>query len=219
MTNQKNICYQNSQNSLGRLVVPSAGLYHWSLVTHCLLALLSRKALFAGAIFFSRMLTMTCQSSLLIRVLNELCLPVCTLKSDFQLPRHLQLIWLHAKHAALPYFSGSSALLLKTNCSKKKVLFFSVLFFFYYIPYVCVADFGAPAESKHKNCISSANDRSQAAKRCPKYQPLYLCWRCYAFVLQHHPVLICHIQRERSWYAENSAESNTNGAGNEALSV
>lgn len=29
---------------------------------------------------------MTCQSSLLIGVLNELCLPVCTLRSDLQLP-------------------------------------------------------------------------------------------------------------------------------------
>lgn len=59
-------------------------------------------------LFVFWMLTMTCQSSPLIRVLKELCLPRCTLKSDFQLPRQLQLIWLHARETALPYFSASS---------------------------------------------------------------------------------------------------------------
>lgn len=81
------------------------------------------------------MLTMTCQSLLLIRVLNELCLLLCTLESVSQLPRQLQFIWLRARETALPYFSDSSALLKveDTSCLKKgSILFHFTLF---YIPY------------------------------------------------------------------------------------
>lgn len=39
----------------------------------------------------------------------------------------------------------------------------------------------------------------------------YLCRRCYEFVLQHHRVLKCHIQRLRSWYAEERAQQKRSG--------
>lgn len=39
-------------------------------------------------------------------------------------------------------------------------------------------------------------------QRHPKYQPLYLCRQCYGFALHHYALLKCHIQRLRSWYAE-----------------
>lgn len=44
-------------------------------------------SLFVQELFVFRMLTMTCQSLLLIRGLNELCLPSSTLKSDFPAPQ------------------------------------------------------------------------------------------------------------------------------------
>lgn len=87
--------------------------------------------LFMQELFVFWMLTMTCQSSLLIRALNELFLPVCTLEFDFQVPRQLQFIWLHARETALPYFSGSTALLKGRHTVLKKGLFipfYSILF-------------------------------------------------------------------------------------------
>lgn len=73
---------------------------------------------------------MTCQSSLLIGVLNELCLPVCTLESDFQLPRQLQFIWQYAGETALPYFSDSSAVLNVKDTLRLKgsIIFYFILF-------------------------------------------------------------------------------------------
>lgn len=148
------------------------------------------------------MLTMTCQSSLLIRALNELFLPVCTLEFDFQVPRQLQFIWLHARETALLYFSGSTALLKGRHTVLKKGLFipfYSILFHMTVSKSIHVFY----AESKpEKKCISSANNLTEAQKRHQKYQPLCLCTLCYEFVLQHHAALKCHIQRWRSWYAE-----------------
>lgn len=154
---------------------------------------------------------MTCQSSLLIRVLNELSLPLCTLESDFQLPRQLQFIWLRARETALPYFSDSSALLKVEDTLYLKRIY-SIPF--YSIPYVCSlvwSYFLCWIKAREKKCISSANDLSQAEKRHPKYQPLYLCRRCYEFALQHHAVLKCHIQRLRSWYAEERIQQKHSG--------
>lgn len=130
------------------------------------------------------MLTMTCQSSLLIRVLNELFLPGCTLEFDFQLPRQLQFIWLHARETGLPYFSGSTALLKgRDTVLKKSVYLFHFILLF---------------SIRWHPSISSANDLTDAQKRHPKYHPLYLCRRRYEVVLQHHAVLKCHIRRLRS---------------------
>lgn len=87
--------------------------------------------LFMQELFVFWMLTMTCQSSLLIRVLNELCFPVWTLESDVQLPRQLQFIWQHARETALPYFSGSSTVLKVEDIPHLKVsiLFYFILFY------------------------------------------------------------------------------------------
>lgn len=65
--------------------------------------------LFMQQLFVFRISTMTCQSSVLIRLLSELCLPSCTLECDLQLPRQLQFIWLHAMETSLPHFSSSLA--------------------------------------------------------------------------------------------------------------
>lgn len=144
------------------------------------------------------MLTMTCQSSLLIGVLNELCLPVCTLESDFQLPRQLQFIWQYAGETALPYFSDSSAVLNVKDTLRLKG---SIIFYFILFCSICLWPsliIFSMLNQSLKKWISSANDLSQAEKRHPKYQSLYLCRRCYEFALQHHAVLKCHIQRLRS---------------------
>lgn len=132
---------------------------------------------------------MTCQSSPLIRVVNELCLPACTLKSDFQLPRQLQFIWLHAKQTALPYFSGSSSsvegwrqTVLKKKRKKESVLFHFISFSVLYVCRLLRSHFLCWITAQ-KRCVSpkKKKDLCEAEKRHPKYQPLYLRRRCYEF--------------------------------------
>lgn len=89
-----------------------------------------------------------------------------------------------------------------------------VSFFSYSIPYVCSllwSYFLCRIKPPPQKSISSANDFSQAKKRHPKYQPLYLCRRCYEFALQHRAVLKCHFQRLRSWYAEKRIQQKHSG--------
>ena len=156
---------------------------------------------------------MTCQSSLLIRVVNELFLPLFTLESDFRLLRWLQSVWLHARETALPYFSGSSALLKGWRRTVLKMAnstpFYSILFYSLCLqPSQLIYFYAKP---KPKKGISSANDLSQAEKRHWKYQPLYFCRQSYEFALQNHVVLKCHILRLRSWYAGKRILQNLSG--------
>lgn len=95
------------------LSVPPTRLYHGSPVTAGSLfvglveqrASLCRSSLFFGTVNNDLPVTSADQ-----RGLNELRLPLSpAARLISRLPRRLQSIWLHAKHAALPYFSASSA--------------------------------------------------------------------------------------------------------------
>lgn len=140
--------------------------------------------LFMPKLFVFRTLIMTCQSSLLIAGLNELCLSVCTPQSDFQLPRHLQLIWLHAKHTSLPYFSAS--LSGSVEGWRQTIVFNSILFYIFIsvvllvfrslLWSLCVLNQNI---AKKKNYLFSKWSLS-SRKETPKYKPLYRCRRWYA---------------------------------------
>lgn len=140
--------------------------------------------LFMPKLFVFRMLIMTCQSSLLIAGLNELCLSVCTPQSDFQLPRHLQLIWLHAKHTALPYFSAS---LSGSVEGWRQTIVFNFILFYIFISVVllvfcsllwslCVLNQNI---AKKKTYFFSKWSLS-SKKETLKYKPLYRYRRWYA---------------------------------------
>lgn len=173
-------------------------------------------SLLMQTLFVFWMLTMTCHSSLLIRVLNELFLPVCTPEFDFQLPRQLQLIWLHARETALPYFSGSIAQ-FNTRYIVLTILVSLIHFLPLYSPYllwslVICSIFSMQGKNVGKKSNTSiTNDFTKAQRRHREHECFYLCKRCYEFVLQHHGVLKCHIQRLRSWYAEKRAQQRHSG--------
>lgn len=162
---------------------------------------------------------MTCQSSPLIRVVNELCLPACTLKSDFQLPRQLQFIWLHAKQTALPYFSGSSSsvegwrqTVLKKKRKKESVLFHFISFSVLYVCRLLRSHFLCWITAR-KRCVSLKKKKIFVRQK-KGTQNISLCISAdgvMSLLLQRHAVLKCHIQRLRSWYAEKRIQQKRSG--------
>lgn len=159
---------------------------------------------------------MTCQSLLLIRGLNELCLPSSTLKSDFPAPQaftvDLAACKAHCAALLLRLFSSKEGwrqtIFSKNHGLKKKSALFHSHFSFCNknsIPYVrtLVCSSSVLNQKTEKVCFFfPANDLCEMKRHTPKYQPLYLCRQGYERALEQQAVLKYHIQRLRSWYAE-----------------